>query len=111
MIPFQLTLPRLCEYSDIAGMPGLGAHFHEGGFAVVDILMTFLGALILQWIFTRFSTRFSGKLNYLGFFTALFSLSILLHHIFCVCSTVNDYLFPNDPMCFHPMDPVEPPTL
>lgn len=75
---------RLCQYSNLLGKPGQGAHaIQVGGVAVVDVLLTVVGAWLLakgfQW---NFWLTLGG----------LFILGIFLHWLFCVSTTVNKWL-------------------
>ena len=99
---------RYCEYSEAFGPVGAEAHFHRNifghGVAIVDVILTLVGALI----FALIGSRFSGRCRKIGvsklfgiFLTLLFVASIVLHHMFCVCSTVNSLIFPQDPMCYN----------
>jgi hypothetical protein len=77
-----------CPYRDILGRVGTGAHsYRVFDFAIVDILLTILGAYLIQ----RFLLpTFSFALVLLG----LFLLGIVLHRLFCVRTTVDKILFP-----------------
>jgi hypothetical protein len=90
---------RFCQYSDAFGPVGEEAHFHIHSVAIVDTILTFVGALLFYFLFRRGGVRFSGPKLYALCLSSLFALSIFLHHIFCVCTTVNTYLFPDDPIC------------
>ena len=77
---------NLCKYKDALGVPGQGVHsYRVGGFAIVDIILTFIGACILSLIF---------KQNYWVTLVAFFLLGIVLHRIFCVKTTLDKLLFP-----------------
>ena len=74
----------LCKYKDSLGIPGKGIHFHVFGIAIVDVMLTFGGAYIIN--------RITGG-NYLWtIFGSLLAMGFLLHHIFCVKTTVNTLL-------------------
>ena len=77
----------LCPYREMFGKPGQGIHayrlFH---IAVVDVLLTLIGA----WIASKV---FRVPLVYTA--CALFSLGIVCHRIFCVRTTVDTWLFPD----------------
>jgi hypothetical protein len=90
---------RFCEYSDAFGPVGQEAHFHYHGVAIVDTILTLIGALLFSFLFRRAGVRLTGFKLYALCLVGLFGLSIFLHHVFCVCSTVNNYIFPDDPMC------------
>ena len=69
------------------GVPGKGAHsIRLGGVAIVDVIMTLLGAYIIAY-FTRTSFAWTAA----GFFL----LGIILHRLFCVRTTIDKLLFPN----------------
>ena len=75
----------LCQYKDIFGKPGTGAHsYRVGGIAVVDLGLTVLAAfLIARYL----------KTNFLVILAILLLLGILLHRMFCVRTTVDKMLF------------------
>ena len=77
---------NLCKYKDALGVPGKGVHSYRiGGFAIVDIVLTFIGAFILSRIFNK---------NYWFTLVAFFLLGIVLHRIFCVKTTLDKLLCP-----------------
>jgi hypothetical protein len=76
----------LCKYKDALGVPGTGIHsIRFMGVAIVDVIMTIIGAFIISYFF---------KLPFGYTLIALFLLGIFLHHIFCVRTTVDKLLFP-----------------
>ena len=78
---------NLCKYRNALGVPGKGAHsIRLGGVAIVDVIMTLLGAYIIAY-FTRTSFAWTAA----GFFL----LGIILHRLFCVRTTIDKLLFPN----------------
>lgn len=79
---------NLCKYKNLLGIPGKGIHsFQIGGIAVADVIMTFIGAFFLSFLF---------KLNFLYTLICLFLLGIVLHRVFCVRTTIDKLLFPNN---------------
>lgn len=74
----------ICKYKDILGIPGKSIHFHVFGIAIVDVVMTFIGAYVIS--------RMAGTSL---FYTTLglFLLGIFMHRLFCVRTTLNNYLF------------------
>ena len=54
------------------------------GVAIVDVLMTVIGAVILAWYF---------RLPYLYTIVAAFVIGIALHRLFCVRTTVDKLIF------------------
>ena len=78
---------NLCKYRNALGVPGKGAHsIRLGGVAIVDVIMTLLGAYIIAY-FTRTSFAWTA--------TGFFLLGIILHRLFCVRTTIDKLLFPN----------------
>ena len=78
---------KLCKYKNALGVPGKGIHSYRiCNLAIVDIIFTLLGARILQiFIFP--------ESHYLHVLTGLFLLSIVLHRMFCVKTTIDKLLF------------------
>lgn len=78
-----------CKYNEIFGIPKEGSHATRlpGDIAFVDVIATILLAVII-----------SNTANYSFFRTlmGLLVLSIIFHRIFCVRTTVDKFLFPND---------------
>ena len=75
----------LCQYSNLFGAPGKGAHsFRIFNIAVVDVALTLLGAWLLSKVF---------KSGYLITLLTLFILGIILHKLFCVRTSVDNWLF------------------
>jgi hypothetical protein len=77
----------LCKYRNALGVPGTGAHsIRLGGFAIVDVVLTIVGAYIIaHFAHTSFAWTAAG----------LFLLGIILHRLFCVRTTIDKLLFPN----------------
>jgi len=75
------------QFSDIFGKPNEGVHSYRiFNIAIVDVIATLLGALIINYIF---------KINYFIVLVILFILGIVLHRLFCVNTTINRYIFGN----------------
>jgi len=76
---------NLCKYKNALGVPGKGVHSYRlFGVAIVDVIMTVVAAYIFSY-FTNYS--------FLHTTIILFILGILLHHVFCVRTTVDKLLF------------------
>ena len=76
----------LCKYKDIFGKVGEGAHsLRIFNFAVVDTLLT----LVLAYIINMYL-----KTNLLVIFIVLIILSIAIHRLFCVETTLTKMFFP-----------------
>jgi hypothetical protein len=76
----------LCKYKNALGIPGEGIHAYRwNGIAIMDVLGTILGAVVLSYLF---------NLPFLYTLIGLFVLGIILHHVFCVRTTVDKALFP-----------------
>ena len=76
-----------CQYSDIFGKVKEGVHkYRLFNLAIVDVVMTFIGAYFLQKVFFK-------KYQYYQVLLGLFILGIILHRIFCVRTTIDKLLF------------------
>ena len=79
---------NLCKYKNLLGEPRKGIHsFRLGGIAIADVIMTIIGAFFLSYLF---------QWNFLYTLIGFFLLGIFLHHIFCVRTTLDKFLFPNN---------------
>ena len=78
-----------CQFKNMFGDPGKGLHkFRFMNIAIVDVVATiFLAKLI--------SDKMDLKLNVYEIFILLIILSIILHRLFCVRTTVDKWLFKN----------------
>jgi hypothetical protein len=71
--------------SEIFGRPNEGVHSYRiFNLAIVDIIMTIIGAFIISKIF---------KINFILILVILFILGIILHRLFCVNTTINKFIF------------------
>ena len=78
----------LCKYKNILGEPDKGIHSYRlFGVAIVDVIMTIVVAWVLSYFF---------KLGFTKTLIILFLLGIILHRSFCVRTTVDKILFPNE---------------
>lgn len=76
-----------CQYSDIFGKIKEGVHkYRLFNLAIVDVIMTFIGAYFLQKVFFK-------KYEYYEVLLGLFILGIILHRLFCVRTTIDKLLF------------------
>ena len=70
----------LCPYKNIFGKVGEGVHkYRFFGFAIVDTVMTLIGAFIIAWYTNQ---------DPILIFIALVLLSIIVHKAFCVETTL-----------------------
>lgn len=77
----------LCHYRDIFGRPREGAHSYRLiDIAVVDVAATVVVAFIISRVF---------RVIFWKSLAALFILGIISHHAFCVCTTVDKWIFHN----------------
>lgn len=75
----------LCKYRNYLGEPKKGVHkYRVADFAIVDIIMTIIGAMIISLIF---------RTNLLVTLGILFLIGIALHRLFCVRTTFDKLLF------------------
>jgi hypothetical protein len=76
-----------CPYKDLFGKVGEGAHSYRiFNIAIVDVTLTVLAA----YLFHRFVFP---KSMFWVVLLALFLAGILLHHLFCVQTTIDKFLF------------------
>lgn len=79
------TKINLCDYKDIFGKPGTGAHSYRiFDIAVVDVVATLILAFIIWW-FTRYPVHW--------ILLFVFGIGIVFHRLFCVNTTVNKFIF------------------
>jgi len=75
----------LCDYKNIFGEPGTGIHSYRlFNIAIVDLLVTIVAAIVISEIF---------KCNMWIVLLAVFLLGIFVHRLFCVNTTVNQWVF------------------
>lgn len=76
---------NLCEYSDIFGKAGEGAHsIRFMNIAIIDLAFTILAA----WLISKYYDY-----NVLYVFGILMILSVVFHRLFCVRSTLTMLFF------------------
>jgi hypothetical protein len=74
-----------CKYKNIFGEPNTGLHSYRiFDIAVVDAVSTIILAVILSYFL---------KIKFLIVLCALFILGIVMHHLFCVRTTIDKLLF------------------
>lgn len=82
---------NLCQYSDIFGRPDENLHsIRIFNIAIVDTVLTIIGAFLI-YIFVN--KLFNLNVSYWIYLLGLFILSIILHRLFCVRTTVDKFLF------------------
>jgi len=83
---------RLCQYHDLFGLPRQGAHaIRLFDFAVVDVVLTFLGAYLIQWSLNNWQIR-DRNWSYWEVLLGFTVLGIFLHWLFCVPTKLNQLL-------------------
>ena len=76
---------NLCKYKNLFGKPNTGLHsFRIFNIAIVDLILTIFAAYLFSILF---------KISFLYSFTALFVMGIIMHHIFCVKTTIDKLIF------------------
>lgn len=84
-------MKSLCKYSDLFGKPGTGLHKYKiANIAIVDVILTFFGAMIIKLIINKL---LNINISYWLYLIALFIMGILLHRLFCVRTTIDKLLF------------------
>jgi uncharacterized membrane protein len=77
-----------CKYKNALGVPGKGVHSYRlFGVAIADVIMTIIGALLISFFF---------KTNFIYTLVVIFVLGIALHRVFCVRTTIDKLLFPQN---------------
>ena len=75
----------LCKYKNALGEPRKGVHSYRlFGIAIGDVIMTILASYLISYFF---------KISFTYTMIIFFGLGIFLHHIFCVKTTVDKFLF------------------
>jgi hypothetical protein len=78
-------MTAFCKYKHIFGKEGQGIHsIRLMNFAIVDVLGTIIGAVILAWVL---------NVNPLIMIVFAFVMGILFHRLFCVNTTLNKTIF------------------
>jgi len=81
----------LCKFSNILGKPNEGIHkIRIFNIAVIDVILTFLIALILYYVINKY---FSKNISFWVYFAILIVVGIILHRLFCVQTTIDKLLF------------------
>ena len=76
---------NLCKYKNILGKPNKGIHSYRiFNIAIADVIMTVISAFLISYFF---------NFSFLIILIILFILGIILHHIFCVKTTIDKLLF------------------
>jgi hypothetical protein len=79
---------NLCKYKNLLGIPNKGIHSYRFmGIAIADVIMTIIGAILISFFF---------KVSFVFTCICLFILGIILHRLFCVRTTIDKLLFPNN---------------
>jgi hypothetical protein len=74
-----------CQYKDVLGKPNEGVHsYRVANIAIIDVIMTILGALFISYTFLVSFWKTLGS---------LFVSGIVLHRLFCVRTTIDKLLF------------------
>lgn len=77
----------LCKYQNLIGKVGEGVHSYRlFNIAVVDVMITILGAFLIHY-------WFMPSYNFFYILIGFFILGIVLHRIFCVRTTLDKLLF------------------
>jgi len=76
----------LSKYKNILGVPGQGPHSYRiFNIAIVDVLLTFVAAYLISFLF---------RISFFWTTIFLFILGIFLHRIFSVRTTLDKFIFP-----------------
>ena len=84
---------NLCDYKDLFGKPGEGAHsIRIFNIAIVDVLSTILLAIFIYYLL---KLGFNIHISIWWILLICFIAGIIAHRIFCVRTTIDKLLFPN----------------
>lgn len=76
---------NFCHYSNFFGEPKKGIHSYRIlNFAIIDVILTIIGALVFSIIL---------KKPFIYCLLILFLFGIFFHRLFCVRTTIDEYLF------------------
>ena len=77
----------LCEYKNIFGEVAQGVHSYRiADIAVFDVVATILLAFVIHYVWPKYGFGY--------ILLCLFLLGIILHHLFCVRTTIDKWIFP-----------------
>ena len=85
----------LCKYKNIFGEPRTGAHSYRipiVDIAAMDVILTIIAALIISQ-FLVYMYKCDFKKIFIDVLVILFLTGIIMHHMFCVKTTVDKALF------------------
>ncbi len=75
----------LVKFSNLFGKPNEGIHAYRIlDIAIADVIATFIGAGVISYTF---------NINFIKVLIVLIIISIILHRLFCVNTTVNKWIF------------------
>jgi hypothetical protein len=75
----------LCKYKNLFGVPGEGIHkYRIFNIAILDVLVTIILSGIIAYVF---------KLKFWLTLLIFFLFGIIVHHIFCVKTTIDKAIF------------------
>jgi len=84
---------NLCNFKYIFGKPKEGAHFHVFGIAIIDLFLTIIASLLIAYYIIKYNTKLKKNLSLLTLFIIIFILlmilSIFVHKLFCVETTLS----------------------
>ena len=87
---FFFLIIMLCKYKNNAtnlfGEVGKGTHSYRiFDIAYVDVILTIIGAYIIKLLFPQY--------KFIVILIILFLIGIICHYLFCIDTTVNNFLF------------------
>ena len=75
----------LCKYKDIFGKPNTDIHSYRiFNIAYMDVIFTILAGILISYSFNY---------SLIKVLIVLFLIGIVMHYIFCVKTTVNNFIF------------------
>jgi hypothetical protein len=85
---------NLCKHKNLFGEPNTGIHKTRFlNVAIVDVIATILVSFIIYFIMIKIKPQLGTFKYFLYILLSLFILGIILHHIFCVRTTIDKLIF------------------
>lgn len=86
---------NLCKYKNIFGEPNKGIHKYRFlGIASIDLFLTIFIALIVSYFIYK-KINYNIYQTFFIVFTILFLFGIICHRMFCVKTTIDNFIFTN----------------
>lgn len=88
MFDFMYEPGFLCKYKDIFGYPRIGAHAIRIPIIDIAFVDTLLTVILAWFIYKQYDYK-----SFWNVFIVLILIGIVIHHMFCVKTRLNEFLF------------------